>query len=225
MLETGEDQCGLFLTETLAKRGYARQPGTAGFRISSRPAAPENGGSIDHQRCRAARRTAASAGRSSSRGASALGRRTPCPLAGWRSSRRRSGRSPRRPGACSGSSPRPRANTRRRTRRPRSSFTGDGHCGPMLAIGIAQIQACAAWTPRDCFCSRARSARAIATPGKHSPAWRSAAPSLIGHSLVASTAAGRGPRFLALCGGPAKDQPVPAVVRCRERQQDVAPEL
>jgi hypothetical protein len=24
-------------------------------------------------------------------------------------------------------------------------------------------------------------------------------------------------------GGPAKDQPLPAVVRCRERQQDVAP--
>jgi len=40
---------------------------------------------------------------------------------------------------------------------------------------------------------------------------------------VASTAAGRGPRLLALVRGPAKDQPVPAVVRCRERRQDVAP--
>ena len=41
--------------------------------------------------------------------------------------------------------------------------------------------------------------------------------------MVASTAAGRGPRSLALSGGPAKDQPVPTVVRCRKRQQDVAP--
>jgi hypothetical protein len=28
---------------------------------------------------------------------------------------------------------------------------------------------------------------------------------------------------LPLSEGPAKDQPVPAVVRCRERRQDVAP--
>ena len=49
---------------------------------------------------------------------------------------------------------------------------------------------------------------------------------LIGQALVASTAAGRGPLLLAPCGGgPAKDQPVPTVVRCRERQQDVAPNL
>ena len=46
---------------------------------------------------------------------------------------------------------------------------------------------------------------------------------LIGHAVVASTAAGRGPLLLALCGGPAKDQPVPTVVRCRKRQQNVAP--
>jgi hypothetical protein len=49
------------------------------------------------------------------------------------------------------------------------------------------------------------------------------APLLIGHAVVASTADGRGPLLLAPCpGGPAKAQPVPTVVRCRERQQDVA---
>jgi hypothetical protein len=47
--------------------------------------------------------------------------------------------------------------------------------------------------------------------------------SLIGQAVVASTAAGIGPQSLALDGGPAKDQPVPTVVRCRERRQDVAP--
>ena len=47
--------------------------------------------------------------------------------------------------------------------------------------------------------------------------------SLIGQAWVASTAAGRGPRSLALVGGPIKDQPLPTVVRCRERRQDVAP--
>src|SRR5205807_5490652 len=31
------------------------------------------------------------------------------------------------------------------------------------------------------------------------------------------------PRALALIGGPAKDPPVPTVVGCRKRQQDVAP--
>ena len=41
--------------------------------------------------------------------------------------------------------------------------------------------------------------------------------------MLASTAAGGGPRLLALVGGPAKDQPLPTVVRCRERRQDVAP--
>jgi hypothetical protein len=46
---------------------------------------------------------------------------------------------------------------------------------------------------------------------------------LIGQAWVASTAAGRGPLLLALDGGPVKDQPVPTVVRCRERRQDVAP--
>jgi hypothetical protein len=46
---------------------------------------------------------------------------------------------------------------------------------------------------------------------------------LIGHAVVASAAAGRGPRLLALVGGPAKDQPLPTVVRCRERRRDVAP--
>jgi hypothetical protein len=40
---------------------------------------------------------------------------------------------------------------------------------------------------------------------------------------LASTAVGRGPRSLALIGGPTKDLPVPTVVRCRERRQDVAP--
>jgi hypothetical protein len=45
----------------------------------------------------------------------------------------------------------------------------------------------------------------------------------IGQPVVASTAAGRGPDLRALVGGPTKDQPVPTVVRCRERQQDVAP--
>jgi hypothetical protein len=33
---------------------------------------------------------------------------------------------------------------------------------------------------------------------------------------------GEGHDCLPFSGGPAKDQPVPAVVRCRERQQDVA---
>src|ERR1019366_8704756 len=46
---------------------------------------------------------------------------------------------------------------------------------------------------------------------------------LIGQAGVASNAAGGGPLVLALVGGPAKDQPVPTVVRCRERRQDVAP--
>src|ERR1039458_3037460 len=46
---------------------------------------------------------------------------------------------------------------------------------------------------------------------------------LIGQAGVASIAAGGGPVVLALVGGPAKDQPVPTVVRCRERRQDVAP--
>jgi hypothetical protein len=41
--------------------------------------------------------------------------------------------------------------------------------------------------------------------------------------VLASTAAEGGPRLLALVGGPAKDQPLPTVVRCRERRQDVAP--
>jgi hypothetical protein len=64
---------------------------------------------------------------------------------------------------------------------------------------------------------RSHSSRAI-VPTR--PSWRC----LIGQAVVASTAAGRGPRLLAPCGGgPAKDQPVPTVVRCRERQQDVAP--
>jgi hypothetical protein len=45
---------------------------------------------------------------------------------------------------------------------------------------------------------------------------------LIGQSVVASTAVGRGPLLLALDGGPDKDQPLPTVVRCRERRQDVA---
>ena len=34
---------------------------------------------------------------------------------------------------------------------------------------------------------------------------------------------GGGHYCLPLCGGPAEDQPVPTVVRCRERRQDVAP--
>jgi hypothetical protein len=34
---------------------------------------------------------------------------------------------------------------------------------------------------------------------------------------------GEGPRSFALVGGPSKDQPLPAVARCRKRQQDVAP--
>jgi hypothetical protein len=46
---------------------------------------------------------------------------------------------------------------------------------------------------------------------------------LIGQTRFASTAAGRGPRVLALVRGPDKDQPLPTVVRCRERRQDVAP--
>ena len=42
--------------------------------------------------------------------------------------------------------------------------------------------------------------------------------------VVASTAAGRGLCFAASrCGGPFVDQPLSAVVRCRKRQQDVAP--
>jgi hypothetical protein len=44
---------------------------------------------------------------------------------------------------------------------------------------------------------------------------------LIGQSVVASTAVGAGHFCLPLCGGPTEDQPVPAVVRCRERRQDV----
>ncbi len=51
----------------------------------------------------------------------------------------------------------------------------------------------------------------------------SAARSLIGQAPFASTTVGRGPRSLAFVRGPAKDQPVPTVVRCRERRQDVAP--
>jgi Transposase DDE domain group 1 len=49
---------------------------------------------------------------------------------------------------------------------------------------------------------------------------------LIGHPrlVVASTAVGRGPALLApQLGGPRQDQPLPAEVRCRKRQQDVAP--
>jgi hypothetical protein len=39
----------------------------------------------------------------------------------------------------------------------------------------------------------------------------------------AHAAPGTGPMLLALVGGPDEGQLVPAVVRCRERQQDVAP--
>ncbi len=45
------------------------------------------------------------------------------------------------------------------------------------------------------------------------------------NSVVASTAAGRGLERLPLCRGPDKHQPLPTVVRCRERRQDVAPRV
>jgi hypothetical protein len=64
-----------------------------------------------------------------------------------------------------------------------------------------------------------RHPRRISAVGERAPTRRP----LIGQAGVASTAAGRGPRLLALVGGPTKDQPLPAVVRCRERRQDVAP--
>src|SRR5205814_3659976 len=52
--------------------------------------------------------------------------------------------------------------------------------------------------------------RTSASPRNDSLTRRATAPSLIGHPVVASTAAGGGPRFLALVGGLAIDPPVPA---------------
>ena len=41
---------------------------------------------------------------------------------------------------------------------------------PFLACAPAQIQACAAWARHDCFCSQARSSRAIAKATQHASA-------------------------------------------------------
>src|ERR1035441_2054546 len=63
-------------------------------------------------------------------------------------------------------------------------------------------------------------------PARADATARQTTPLPIGHPklVVASTAAGRGLCFACpLCGGPSADQPLSAVVRCRKRQQDVAP--
>jgi hypothetical protein len=87
----------------------------------------------------------------------------------------------------------------------------DRYAAVDLAPATAQIQASAAWARHDCFGSRCCSGLAMPLP--------------IGHPGCCLDRR-RERASLCLppgCGEPFVDQPLSAVVRCRKRQQDVAP--